>query len=154
MVRLRALGRVLGLGAAGLLALGGAASASAAVTAHIARTFSVNDTGHLHLLKYSGSVMLEEGPAAGTLPGKARVRMIVGATVSATFTITVRGGSISGSGGATLHSSGRYSSFGGSLRVVRGTGRFRHARGGGKLYGTLDRRTHALVVQTIGTLGY
>lgn len=154
MGRLRALGTTLGLGAAVLFALSGGASAAAPAGAHTARSVSVNDTGHLHLLKYSGSVMLEEGPAAGTLPGKARVRMIVGATVSATFTITVHGGSISGSGSAALHSSGRYSSFGGSLRVVRGTGRFRHARGGGKLYGTLDRRTHALVVQTIGTLGY
>lgn len=118
------------------------------------RTVSVNDTGHLRLLKAFGSVLLEEGAAAGTLPGLAKVRLTVGSVVTASFTIQTKYGTIYGSGRAALHSSGRYSSFGGSLAVNHGTGRYAHAHGGGKLYGVIDRRTSALTVQTVGALSY
>lgn len=124
------------------------------LAAHVSRALSVNDTGHLHLLKAFGSVLMEEGAAAGTLPGLARVRLTVGSTVTASFSIRTSGGTIYGSGRAALHSSGRYASFGGSLSVSHGSGRFAHAHGRGKLYGVIDRRTSALTVQTIGTLSY
>ncbi|MGN6372650.1 MAG: autotransporter [Solirubrobacteraceae bacterium] len=119
-----------------------------------ASAVGIDDTGHLHLLKAFGSVLLEEGYAGGTLPGQAQVRLVVKSSVSATFSIAARGGTIHGGGRAALHSSGRYSSFGGSLWVSGGSGRYAHARGGGKLYGTIDRRTHAVVVQAIGRLTY
>jgi hypothetical protein len=123
--------------------------------ARAARTLGVNDTGYLHLLNASGSILSEEGPVSGTLPGTTRVRLDVGATVTASFTIKPRGGgSIIGRGSAILHSSSRYSSFGGSLSVSHGTGRYAHAHGVGKLYGVIDRRTDNLTVQTIGTLHY
>jgi hypothetical protein len=118
------------------------------------RAVSVNDTGHLHLLKAFGSVLLEEGAAAGTLPGLAKVRLTVGSTVTASFTIQTKYGTIYGSGRAALHSSGRYSSFGGSLTVNHGTGSYARAHGSGKLYGVIDRRTSALTVQTVGALSY
>lgn len=118
------------------------------------RSVSVNDTGHLHLLKAFGSVLLEEGAAAGTLPGLAKVRLLVGSTVIASFTIQTKHGTIYGSGSAALHSSGRYASFGGSLSVSRGTGSYTRAHGSGKLYGVIDRRTSSLTVQTVGTLSY
>ena len=118
------------------------------------RAVSVNDTAHLHLLKACGSVLLEEGAAAGTLPGLAKVRLTVGSTVTAAFTIQTKYGTIYGSGRAALHSSGRYSSFGGSLAVNRGTGSYARAHGRGKLYGVIDRRTSSLTVQTLGTLSY
>ncbi|HTA97910.1 MAG TPA: hypothetical protein VK730_09745 [Solirubrobacteraceae bacterium] len=121
---------------------------------HTARALSVDDTGHLHLLKAFGSVLLEEGAAAGTLPGLAKVRLLVGSTVLASFTIQTKYGTIYGSGRAALHSSGRYASFGGSLSVSHGTGSYAHAHGSGKLYGVIDRRTSALTVQTVGTLSY
>jgi hypothetical protein len=118
------------------------------------REQSVNDTGRLHLLKAFGSVLLEEGSAGGTLPGQANVRLVVGSTVTASFAIRARHGTIYGSGHATLHSSGRYSSFAGTLSVSHGTGSYTHAHGSGKLYGVIDRRTSALTVQTVGTLRY
>jgi hypothetical protein len=129
-------------------------SAALANTTVASRSVSVNDTGHLHLLKAFGSVLLEEGAAGGTLPGLAKVRLLVGSTVIASFTIQTKYGTIYGSGRAALHSSGRYASFGGSLSVSHGTGSYARAHGSGKLYGVIDRRTSSLTVQTLGTLNY
>jgi hypothetical protein len=159
----RAIGRGLAsAGAALTLAAVGAQAGSAAlrpaapILARAARTLKVNDTGHLHLLHASGSILTEEGTVSGTLPGTAKVRLDVGENVTASFTIHVRGGgSITGRGSAALHSSGRYSSFGGTLSVTGGTGRFAHAHGAGKLYGVIERRSDSLTVQTReGTLHY
>ena len=117
-----------------------------------AASVSVNDTSHLRLVKASGSVLLEEGAASGTLPGHARVSLNVGASVSATFSIRTGAGTIYGRGGARLHSSARYASFGGWLSVTDGSGRYAHAHGSGWLYGLIDRRTHAVTVRAIGKL--
>jgi hypothetical protein len=119
------------------------------------RELNVRDEGHLHMVSESGSRIAEEGPVTGTLPGSVRVRFIIGPTVTASFTIYPHGGgSISGNGSGTLHSSGLYSSFGGSMSVTHGTGRYTHARGSGGFYGVINRRTLALTVQTIGKLRY
>jgi hypothetical protein len=123
--------------------------------ARAAGTLNVRDESHMHLVRESGSLLLEEGTATGTLPGTVKVRFDVGATVSASFTIYSRsGGSITGHGMGALHSTGTYATFGGSLAVTGGTGRFRHAHGSGGLYGAINRRTYALTVQTIGKLSY
>ncbi|HUN78345.1 MAG TPA: autotransporter [Solirubrobacteraceae bacterium] len=123
-------------------------------TARAAGRLNVRDEGRLHYEHESGSLLLEEGPATGTLPGSVKVRFDVGATVSAYFTIYTHGGSITGHGKGALHSTGAYSTFGGSLWVTSGTGRFAHAHGTGNLYGAINRRNDALTVQTIGTLYY
>jgi hypothetical protein len=120
-----------------------------------ARTLTVDDNGKLHLLHASGSILSEAGPVSGTLLGTAKVSLNVGEDVTATFTIHAHGGgSIVGHGSAVLHSAGRYSSFAGSLTVTGGTGRYAHAHGAGKLYGTLERRYDEVVFQTRGTLDY
>jgi hypothetical protein len=126
-----------------------------AQTARPARTLNVADEAHLHLTGTQGEVLLEEGPAKGALPGTVKVRFAVGATVTGSFTIYPRGGgSISGNGSARLHSTGAYASFGGSMYVSHGTGRYAHAHGRGGFYGTVARRTNALVIQTTGRLSY
>ena len=122
--------------------------------ARTARTLNVSDTAHLHDVKSAGSALLEEGNATGGLPGPVKVRFVVGATVSASFTIYAHGGSISGHGAGTLHSSGVYASFGGTMTVSHGTGRYAHARGRGGFYGTINRNTYAVTVQTTGKLSY
>ncbi len=171
--RLTAIGTALALGLLGVLVVASSALGTAhteqalaerahdqrtlatlAEPAGAARTLSVDDTGNLHLLKAFGSVLLEEGHAGGTLPGQANVRMTVGPSVTASFAIKARSGTIYGSGRAVLHSSARYSSFAGTLSVSHGTGSYADAHGGGKLYGVIDRRTSALTVQTVGTLRY
>jgi hypothetical protein len=146
------------VGAAGGGAVGveAAPAGGAPPTAHVARTLNVKDEGHLHLSgRPSGSAIIEEGTVMGTLPGTVKVRFNIGATISAQFTIYARGGgSISGHGSGSLHSTSVYSTFGGTLSVTSGTGRFRHAHGSGGLYGAINRKTDALTVQTIGKLSY
>jgi hypothetical protein len=83
-----------------------------------------------------------------------RAHFNIGPSISASFTIYTRKGSIRGRGSATPHGSGRYESFAGSLLVTGGTGRYTHAHGRAGLYGTFDRRTYALIVQTTGSLSY
>jgi hypothetical protein len=132
-----------------------AAAAGGAVPARTARVLSVKDEGHLHLVRESGSLLLEEGSVTGTLPGSVKVRFNIGPTITAQFTIYARGGgSIAGHGSGALHSTSTYSTFGGTLSVTSGTGRFAHAHGSGGLYGAIDRKTYALTVQTTGKLSY
>jgi hypothetical protein len=136
-------------------AVAGVARASAGGRA--AHALSVKDEGHLHMVSSSGSDLVEEGAVTGTIPGTVRVNFNIGPTVYASFTIYVHGGgSISGSGHGTLHSTSAYSTFGGSLSVTHGTGRYSHAHGTGGLYGAINRRssTYPMTVQTTGTLYY
>jgi hypothetical protein len=151
--RSRKVALTVALGLAGLAWASGAQASF--VPARAARTLNVSDEAHLHLSGTQGEVLLEEGPATGALAGTVKVRFTVGATVSGSFTIYPRGGgSITGQGSARLHSTGAYASFGGSMSISHGTGRYAYAHGHGGFYGTVNRRTDALVVQTTGRLTY
>jgi hypothetical protein len=127
---------------------------SAPTVASAAHTTAATDTAHLHLIASPGSLLLEEGRASGTLPGKVRVRFDVGPTVTATFVIYTKGGTINGRGAGKLRSAGLYATFGGWLKITGGTGRYAHARGSGGLYGSINRNTDALTVQTTGTISF
>lgn len=131
-----------------------ATASPAHVTAHAARTQNITDTAHMHYIKEVGSNLLDEGQATGGLPGKASALFNVGATVSANFTIYAHGGTISGHGSGTLHGAGAYPSFGGTMTVTHGTGRYAHAHGHGGFYGVLNRHNYSAIIQTTGTLTY
>jgi hypothetical protein len=135
---------------------GPAARYAAGPEARAARTLKATDTAHLHKVSVSGSLLREEGKATGTLPGKMRASVNVSATISGTFTFYLHGGTIRGHGEATPHGEGTYESFAGTVTVKGGTGRYAHAHGQTKLYGTIDRQTeeYPLVIQTTGTLSY
>jgi hypothetical protein len=125
------------------------------VPARAARTLNVTDEAHLHLTGTAGEILEEEGPATGALPGKVRARFAVGSFVTGSFTFYPRGGgSISGHGTARLRSTGTYASFGGTMAVSHGTGRYAHAHGSSGFYGTVNRHSDALVVQITGKLSY
>lgn len=141
------------VGVAGVASAAGAAG-PAARAAHVA---DVKDEGHLHSVRSAGAELVEEGQVGGTIPGKVRVSFIIGATVSAKFTIYANGGgSISGHGGGSLHSTNLYSTFGGSLTVTGGSGRYAHAHGSGRLSGSINRKSssYPMTVQAQGTLYY
>jgi hypothetical protein len=136
---------------------GGVAQAAAGghgPAARAARTISGTDKAHLHLVHQNEMVLYEEGLATGALPGRMRAQLTVGSLFTGSCTIYTSGGSITGHGVATPHGTGRYQSFRGSLYITGGSGRYRHIRGRTGLYGTFDRRTFALVVQTTGRLSY
>jgi hypothetical protein len=150
---------LLGVLASGALLATGSARAGAVSrppVAHAAHALKATDTAHLYKVSVSGSNLIEEGKATGTLPGKMRAIVNIGATISGSFTFYLHAGTIKGHGVATPHGSGRYESFKGSIVVTGGTGRYAHAHGETKLYGTFDRESedYALVIQTTGTLSY
>jgi hypothetical protein len=123
-------------------------------SAIIAGALQAKDSAKLHYVKSSGSTLYEEGTAHGTLPGSMRAYCDLGSTFTANFTIYTDGSTIKGHGTATPHGSGIYESFAGTLLVTGGTGRYLHAHGRAGLYGTFDRRTYAMTVQTTGSLSY
>jgi hypothetical protein len=129
-------------------------AAQPAGRAHAAHVLNATDTAHLHYVSSSGSLLLDEGRATGTLPGSMRVHLDLGTTFTGRFTIYASGGSIEGHGSATPHGSGTYESFAGTLTVTGGSGRYAHAHGHGGLYGTFDRDNYALVIKTTGSLTY
>ncbi|HST55997.1 MAG TPA: hypothetical protein VLJ42_08905 [Solirubrobacteraceae bacterium] len=129
--------------------------ASNHVVAKSAHVLNATDNASLHYVDSSGSVLLEQGPASGTLPGTIKARLQIGATLTGSFTIYPRsGGTIRGRGSATLSSSGANPSFHGSLSAIGGSGRYSHAHGTARLYGVFHRRTYKLTIQTVGKLHY
>lgn len=143
--------------AAAVVAAGWLAAAQARPAARAARVLYVKDEGRLHLAHSSGSQLIDEGRASGTLPGTARIVFVYdGApTVEAQITIRGAGGAVRARGSGHLSSPTSPSpSFHGTLTIVGGTGRYAHAHGGGQLYGVFYRRSYAIVVQAQGTLDF
>jgi hypothetical protein len=142
--------------AAVALAVGLPSSASAKprAIAGTARSERLAIVAHLHYVDARGSYLMEEGPATGPLAGLVKARIRVAADISGSFTFYPRGGTISGRGVGTLHESGIYASFGGTVTVLGGTGRYSRAHGGGGLYGVYNRETLGVTIQTTGSLSY
>ncbi len=133
-----------------LLALTGA-SASAS------RVLNIRDQGSLRFVRASGSLLLDEGRVSGSFPGSVKVRFLYNGepTVSASFTITGAGGSISARGTGRLSSPvSPAPSFRGRMQITGGTGRYEHIHGSGELFGVFNRRSYALTVQAVGKLPY
>jgi len=137
-------------------ALSGSQAAKALAPARMARSERLTITAHLHYVTAKGSYLLEEGSASGPLAGTVKAHVRIAADISGSFTFYPHGGTISGYGSATLHESGRYVSFAGTIKVLSGTGRYAHASGHGKLYGVYNRGTPRLelTIQTTGSLSY
>ena len=117
-----------------------------------AANLHASDVASLHYVGSFGEQVYETGYAKGTLPGSMRVRMIFSSTVSGSFTLYTRGGSIDGHGKAKPHGGGVWESFAGMLIVTGGSGRYRHAHGTAHIYGTFNRDSYALKIKTAGTL--
>lgn len=124
--------------------------------AHTARALKATDEAQMSYIKHKSTSthLFEEGKAHGTLPGSMHAYCTLGAAFAASFTIYTNVGTINGHGTATPHGGGIYESFAGTLTVTGGTGRYTHAHGHAGLYGTFNRRTYALTVQTTGSLSY
>ena len=144
---------------AGLLAITASAAGSppSVQRAHGARVLNVRDEGRLRFIHASGSTLIDEGRVSGSFPGSVNVRFVYDGApnVSARFTISGPGGSVSARGGARLSSPvSATPSFRGQMQIIGGGGRYAHIRGTGELFGVFNRRTYALSVQAIGKLPY
>ncbi len=132
------------------------AQSDAAPRATMAHSQHLTVVAHLHYVAARGSYLFEEGRASGALAGTVSARVRITADITGSFTFYARGGSVRGYGSAKLNESGSYASFGGTLKVLGGTGRYSHAHGGGRLYGVYNRRSPRLelTIQTTGNLSY
>jgi hypothetical protein len=140
---------------AALCATGGSALASG--RARAAHTLRASENASLHLVKSNGSQIVEQGSVSGTLSGSIKAQFHVGPTITGSVTLYVHGGgTITGRGSGHLHNAHGhiFESFSGSFSVTGGSGRYGHASGHSGFYGTINRRTDAMQVQTRGTLSY
>jgi hypothetical protein len=132
-----------------------AAAPAMAPRAIAARTFSLNDTGHLHLTSHHGFTLNEQGSASGTISGTIYIHLHVVSTnhVSAEVNIYPSGGSLTGYASAGYHPSGGVASFNGTMSIARGTGRYSHAHGSGLSFsGTIKRENDAVTVHVNGRM--
>jgi hypothetical protein len=123
--------------------------------AHSARTFSLSDVGRLHLTSKHGFTLNEQGSASGTISGTIYIHLSIVSTnrVTAEVNIYPSGGSITGHASASYHPSGEVARFNGTVSIVRGTGRYRHASGSGLSFtGTVQRENDAVTVHVSGRM--
>jgi hypothetical protein len=131
------------------------ATPSRAATAHASRTFSLSETGHLHLTSHHGFTLNEKGSASGTISGTIYIHLNVVSTnrVTAEVNIYPSGGSLTGHASASYHPAGGVATFSGTMAIVRGTGRYSHARGSGLSFtGTIQRSNDAVTVHVNGRM--
>jgi hypothetical protein len=139
----------------GSLGLGVAPAAVAVPVAGAARTFSLNETGALHMTSKHNFTLNEQGSASGTITGTIYVHLTVvsSSRVTAEVNIYPRGGSITGYGVASYRRGSTMATFSGSASIGRGTGSYAHAHGSGLSFsGTIARAHDAITVHMSGTV--
>jgi hypothetical protein len=130
-------------------------SGATAPSAVAASTFFLNETGQLHLTSKHEFTLNEEGSGSGTIPGTIYVHLTIVSTsrVTAEVSMYPKGSSITGRASASYKRSHTQGSFSGSLSIIRGTGRYRRARGSGLSFtGTIQRSNDAIAVNVRGTV--
>jgi hypothetical protein len=120
----------------------------------VARTISLEETGHLQLTSKHNYTLNEQGSASGTATGKIYVHLtaVSSSRVDAEINIYPRGGSLTGTGTASYRRSGSTASFSGSMSIDRGTGSYAHAHGSGLSFsGTIAESSNdAITVHVSG----
>ncbi len=141
--------------AAAAASLGSGIAPAAAARALQARSFSLKETGNLHMTSKHEFTLNERGAASGTITGVIYVHLTVVSTsrVTAEVNIYPRGGSITGYGTASYHRGSETATFSGSASISRGTGQYAHAHGSGLSFsGTIARSDDAITVHMNGTV--
>jgi hypothetical protein len=130
-----------------LLALAIPASAAASLT-------SVNEYGSLRVQSHKGSTINEKGIGWGTFNCSVVIALTLSGTlVTANYTAYLRGGSISGTATAHIHSATtKAAAFSGTISLGRGTGSRAHASGTAGFSGTINRTTYAMTMHITGRL--
>lgn len=131
------------------------AASAHANDAHAARTLSLNETGRLHLTSHRGFTLNEQGVASGTISGTIYIHLNVVSTnrVTAEVNIYPSGGSLTGRASGSYRPAGGVASFNGTLEIIRGSGRYGHAKGSGLSFtGTVQRANDAVTVHVGGRI--
>ena len=130
-----------------LLALAIPASATASLT-------SVNEYGSLRVQSHKGSTINEKGTGWGTFNCSVVIALTLSGTlVTANYTAYLRGGSISGTANAHIHSATtRAAAFSGTISLRHGTGSRANASGTAGFSGTINRTSYAMTTHTTGRL--
>jgi hypothetical protein len=128
--------------------------AGTSLSARMARTITLNETGHLHLTSKHNYTLNEQGSASGTATGTIYVHLtaVSSSRVDAEINIYPHGGSLTGTGTASYHRMGSTASFSGSMSIARGTGSYAHAHGSGLSFsGTIAESSNdAITVHVSG----
>jgi hypothetical protein len=151
-----ALGLAASTGAAAGASASVAAAAVASPAARIARSVYIVETASLKQTGEGDSSLDEKGHVRGTFSGPISARLSLSANhVSAVFTLYPKGGSITGVASARYVVSGSTAYYGGTFKVVRGTGAFRKARSPNiGISGTINRYNFALTVKAHGSMWF
>lgn len=131
------------------------ARSSGAQHAHSSGAQHVNDHGKLRFHTAGATVIVDEGPVSGSIPGHAIVHFAYNGSpnVTARFAIHAKGGVLYGKARCKLHNpTSPVPSYSGALQITGGSGRYAHAHGSGEMYGLFYRHGYALVVHANGTL--
>jgi hypothetical protein len=130
-----------------LLALAIPAPAGASLT-------SVNEYGSLRMQSHQGSTIDEKGTGWGTFNCSVVIALTLSGTlVTANYTAYLRGGSISGTATAHIHSATTTAAqFSGTISLRHGTGRRAHASGTAGFAGTINRTSYAMTTHITGRL--
>jgi hypothetical protein len=132
----------------------GERASSMGPSAHVSRTISLNETGHLHLTSKHNFTLNEQGTATGTVAGTIYVHLtaVSSTRVTAEVNIYSHGASFSGNGNASYHRGSTTASFAGSMSIDRGTGGYAHVHGSGLSFsGTIAESNHdAITVHVSG----
>ena len=132
-----------------------AAGSRATTPAFESRTISLVESAHLRAAPQPGNTIHEQGEATGTFRCHITVDLRIVSTnrITATFTVTPSGGTVTGAGTARFVTQGAYGYLGGVLSITGGTGRFSHASGKNiGLSGKFNRETFSANVQVHGTI--
>ena len=115
---------------------------------------SVNEYGSLRMQSSKGSTIAEKGTGWGTFNCSVVIELTLSGTlVTAQYTAYLRGGSISGTARAHIHSATtRAAAFSGTISLSRGTGSRAHASGTAGFSGTINRTSYAMTTHITGRL--
>lgn len=144
---------------AGLVCVSGVVPSTTAAgreVAHMTRTVYLREYASLHLTKEEGNTLYERGKAWGTFSGGIAARLHFAAnSVSATFTLYPKGGSVTGTAFARYIVKGSTGYYGGTLNITKATGSYRHASGRSiGISGTISRYSFKLSVKAKGWIKY
>jgi hypothetical protein len=123
--------------------------------ATVARVIELRETGQLHLTNGYETTLVGRGGAAGTYNCSIVVHLTLVSAhrLTTTFTVSPKGGTISGKGSARYAEENGNGYFGGTIALTRGTGSYARASGNEiGISGKINRESLRLTVHVHGAM--